>query len=74
MEVDLRAGFVRFYCQVNLEKHNRLALLTWFACKRVVSGLYTSCLRYTAIHAAGWVMLLKAPQPNGVTVRRASKH
>jgi hypothetical protein len=31
MEVDLRAGFVRFYCQVNLEKYNRLALLTWFA-------------------------------------------
>jgi hypothetical protein len=26
MEVDLRAGFVRFYCQVNLEKYNRLAL------------------------------------------------
>jgi hypothetical protein len=25
-EVDLRAGFVQFYCQVNLEKYNRLAL------------------------------------------------
>jgi hypothetical protein len=26
MEVNLCAGFVRFYCSINLEKYNRLAL------------------------------------------------
>jgi hypothetical protein len=45
MEVDLRAGFVQFYCQVNLEKYNRLALLTQFA-RKCIPDVITECSKF----------------------------